>query len=177
MMDLSLRTFSAAALTALAFALTLATILGAWAFELIGGYQPCPLCLTQRNPYYVALPLLGLGWFMAARGGARSLAAGALALACIVFIVGAGYGAYHSGVEWGWWPGPASCATAAGGAAGSVGDLLSQLETVRVVACDEVQWRFLGLTFANYNVLVSLTVAGLAGLAALRAYGSSSVSQ
>jgi disulfide bond formation protein DsbB len=36
------------------------------------------------------------------------------------------------------------------------------LNNVRVVRCDEVQWRFLGLSLAGYNVLISLLVAAIA---------------
>ena len=36
-------------IAALTLALAAATIIGAWGFELIGGYKPCPLCLQQRH--------------------------------------------------------------------------------------------------------------------------------
>jgi disulfide bond formation protein DsbB len=76
-------------------------------------------------------------------------------------LVGAGYGVYHAGVEWGFWEGPASCAAANPGA--PVGDILSSLKaTVRVVPCNEAAWRFLGLSLAGYNVLIA---GGLAALA------------
>ena len=39
---------------------------------------------------------------------------------------------------------------------------LQRLDTVKVVRCDEVQWRFLGLSLAGYNVLISLLMAALA---------------
>ena len=41
--------------------------------------------------------------------------------------------------------------------------MLQRLDTVKVVRCDEVQWRFLGLSLAGYNFLIS----GLMGLVAL----------
>jgi disulfide bond formation protein DsbB len=52
----------------------------------------------------------------------------------------------------------------------------------RVIRCDEAPWRFLGLSLAGYNALISLALAGLAALGAWSAarrtdYGSSSVSQ
>jgi hypothetical protein len=34
---------------------------------------------------------------------------------------------------------------------------------VKVIRCDEVQWRFLGLSLAGYNVLISLGLAAVAG--------------
>ena len=59
----------------------------------------------------------------------------------------------------------------------SAGNLLQQMKSVRVVRCDEAAWRFLGLSLAGYNVLISLALAGIAAWGAVRAYGSSSVSQ
>ena len=40
--------------------------------------------------------------------------------------------------------------------------MLEQLDKVKVVRCDEVQWRFLGLSLAGYNVLISLLMAAIA---------------
>ena len=45
---------------------------------------------------------------------------------------------------------------------GSAGTLLQRLDTVKVIRCDEVQWRFLGLSLAGYNVLISLLMAVIA---------------
>ena len=45
---------------------------------------------------------------------------------------------------------------------GSAGTLLQRLDTVKVIRCDEVQWRFLGLSLAGYNVLISLLMAAIA---------------
>ncbi|MEO1199210.1 MAG: disulfide bond formation protein B [Pseudomonadota bacterium] len=139
----------------------IATIVGAWAFELIGGLIPCPLCLTQRIPYYVGLPVAGLAVVLADR--ATGLARLALAAFGLIMIVSAGLGAYHSGVEWGWWPGPADCAAAAqADAALSIQDLRDQIEAApHLVACDEAAWRLFGLSLAGWNVVASLAVAGV----------------
>ena len=45
---------------------------------------------------------------------------------------------------------------------GKAGNLLEQLDKVKVIRCDEVQWRFLGLSLAGYNVLISLLMAAIA---------------
>ncbi|MGZ8417088.1 MAG: disulfide bond formation protein B, partial [Methyloceanibacter sp.] len=37
-----------------------ATILTALAFEHLGGYAPCPLCLEERYAYYFAVPASAL---------------------------------------------------------------------------------------------------------------------
>ena len=77
-------------------------------------------------------------------------------------IVSAGLGIHHAGVEWGFWAGPSDCGGAAAPAAGNVGDFLNQLQTTRVVNCAEAAWRFLGLSLAGWNVLISLALAALA---------------
>jgi disulfide bond formation protein DsbB len=47
-----------------------------------------------------------------------------------------------------------------------VGDFLNQLQTTRVVSCTEAAWRFLGLSLAGWNVLISLALAAFAAMAA-----------
>jgi disulfide bond formation protein DsbB len=146
----------------LAVALTAAaTIAGAWFFQLVLGIVPCPLCLEQRYAYYLVIPL-GLLIALAARGGApRPLLLAGLAILALASIANAGLGTYHSGVEWGFWKGPTDCSGPVVNL-GSATDLLSRLDTVKVVRCDEVQWRFLGLSLAGYNVLISLLMAAIA---------------
>jgi disulfide bond formation protein DsbB len=142
------------------------TLAGAWFFELVLGLEPCPLCLDQRIPYYVAVPL-GIVIALAARNAGRArIAAIGLILLGVVMLIGAGYGVYHSGVEWGFWVGPASCA--GGSQRPPVGDILSSLKTTaRVVPCNEAAWRFLGISLAGYNVLIASALAVLAFWAAL----------
>jgi disulfide bond formation protein DsbB len=88
------------------------------------------------------------------------IAVGFLAI-LLAALAGAALGAYHSGVEWHWWAGPTDCS-------GPVTDftakgaLIDQLQSIRVVRCDEAAWRFLGLSLAGYNVLISLALAAIA---------------
>ncbi|MFL6808036.1 MAG: disulfide bond formation protein B [Bradyrhizobium canariense] len=146
----------------LAVAMTAAaTIAGAWFFQLVLGIVPCPLCLEQRYAYYLAIPL-GLLIALAARSGApKPLLLAGLAILVLASLANAGLGTYHAGVEWGFWKGPTDCSGPVVNL-GSATDLLSRLDTVKVVRCDEVQWRFLGLSLAGYNVLISLLMAGIA---------------
>jgi len=144
----------------------LATIAGALVFEHIFGLRPCPLCLWQRYPYYVAMPVALAAVLVSRPAWARA----GLALLALIFLAGAGLGAYHAGVEWGWWQGPSGCAGAPSPSPGAVGDFLSQLQTTRVVSCTEAAWRLLGLSLAGWNVLISLGLAGVA-LATLASRG------
>jgi disulfide bond formation protein DsbB len=158
-----------AALAALAVAAGgAATILGALFFQYGLGIVPCPLCLQQRLFYYAAIPLALVVAVAAWRGARRALVAGGLAVLALTLLGGAALGVYHSGVEWKWWPGPQDCS----GPLNPLGPrgLLEQLQDISLVRCDEAPWRFLGLSLAGYNVLISLALAAIAlsGIAALR---------
>ena len=159
-MQISLTMRQAALAVALGAAVTIG---GALIFEHVLGYVPCKLCLIQRNPYYIAIPL-GL---VAAFLPPRYTRAG-LWLLALVFVVSAGRGAYHSGVEWGFFAGPSDCGGGSGAGAGNVGDFLNQLQSTRVVSCTEAAWRVLGLSLAGWNVLISLALAVFAASAAAR---------
>jgi disulfide bond formation protein DsbB len=149
-----------------ALALIVATIAGAFAFQ-AAGYAPCELCLEERLPYYVGMGLGALAVAAALRGP-RAATTICLAALALLFLGSAAFGAYHAGVEWGFWPGPADC-TGTLEKAGSVNDFLAQLKTVKVVRCDAVAIRILGLSLAGWNVVVSLAVVALALTGAWRA--------
>ena len=146
--------------------LAFATIAGAWIFEW-AGYLPCELCLMQRWAYYAGLPLAAIVAILAARES-RGLAGVGLALLGLVFIGSAMFGVYHAGVEWGFWPGPTGC-TGALAKADSMADFLKQLETTKVVRCDAVAIRILGLSLAGWNAVMSAVMAALALLGARKA--------
>ncbi|HVX79068.1 MAG TPA: disulfide bond formation protein B [Bradyrhizobium sp.] len=138
-----------------------ATLAGAWFFQLVLEILPCPLCLEQRYAYYLAVPLGALVAIAAARGASRPLLLTGLAILALATLGNAVLGAYHAGVEWHFFQGPTDC-TGPVGNLGSAGNLLERLDTVKVIRCDEVQWRFLGLSLAGYNVLISLLMAAIA---------------
>jgi disulfide bond formation protein DsbB len=146
-----------------------ATLAGAWFFQLVLGIVPCPLCLEQRYAYYLAVPLGLLVALLAAKDAPRPLLLAGLAVLLLAALANAWLGTYHAGVEWKFWQGPTDC-TGPVGNFGAAGSLLDRLDSVKVVRCDEVQWRFLGLSLAGYNVLISLLMAAIAawGLVAAR---------
>jgi disulfide bond formation protein DsbB len=148
-------------------AIAAATLAGAWFIQLAMGIQPCPLCLEQRYTYYLAIPLAVLIANAAARDAPRAVLVAGLAIVALATLGNAGLGAYHAGVEWGFWKGPTEC-TGPVINLGSAGTLLQRLDTVKVVRCDEVQWKFLGLSLAGYNVLISLSMAAIAAWGAVR---------
>ncbi|GLH79168.1 disulfide bond formation protein DsbB [Bradyrhizobium sp. SSBR45G] len=152
----------AVAAALLAAGIAAATLAGAWYMQLVWGLQPCELCLKQRWAYYAIVPLGLVIALIAARGAPRGLVWAGLGLVALAALGNAGLGVYHSGVEWGFWQGPTEC-TGPIGNLGSAGSLLERLDSVHVVRCDEVQFRFLGLSLAGYSVLISLFIAAVAG--------------
>ena len=148
----------------------LVVIATAWGYQLIGGYVPCKLCLEQRVPYYVGLPLAAIAMFFLTRQK-DGLAALALLAVAVVFAYGAGLGAYQAGAEWDFWAGPNDCG---GGNSGptSAANMLSALQNTRVVSCTEATWRMLGLSFAGWNAVASAGLAFLGLAGALLTLGS-----
>lgn len=136
----------------LATAGSAAALLGALAFQYIGGLAPCELCLWQRYPHGVAIAA-GLLALMTVRGKLLPMIGGLAALTT------AGLGVYHTGVERGWWQGPTSCT--GGGDVGnlSADQLLDQIMAAPVVMCDQVAWQMFGLSMASYNALASAVLA------------------
>jgi disulfide bond formation protein DsbB len=142
---------------AVVFAIAAATIMTAHAFERFGGYAPCPLCLEERYAYYFGVPASFLAFF-AARANAIGAARILLLLVALAFLANAAAGVYHSGIEWKWWPGPTACS---GGfdLKWSEGGIVD----TPIIRCDEASWRFLMLSFAGWNALISAVLAAVAG--------------
>jgi disulfide bond formation protein DsbB len=153
---------------AVAAAVSAAMLATAHAFQRFGGYDPCALCLRQREVYWGALTIGGVGLVLAKMRRAPlwlvSLLLGA------VFVAGAVVSGYHAGAEWKWWPGPSTCAGLATGAiqASDLAAILDGTTRIRPPACDEASWRMLGLSMAGWNFLVSAGLAALSFLAAGR---------
>jgi disulfide bond formation protein DsbB len=152
------------------FALAFVTIGGAWIYQALG-YPPCDLCEEQRYAYYVGVPLAALGTLIVGRlGKAGSLLFIALAL---IFAGNAALAVYQSGVELKLWQGPTACTGSAISGPANAGDLLSQLENVKVVRCDAVSLRVFGLSLANWNIFISLALSALSVLGAVLSFGYS----
>ena len=148
-------------------ALAFLTIAGAWIYEALG-YLPCDLCHEQRYAYYVGVPLAALVALFANRlGKAAPLLFIVLGL---IFAANAVLAVYHSGVEMKLWQGPTACTGSAMSGPANASDLLAQLDTVKVVRCDAVSLRVFGLSLANWNIFISLALAGLGFWGAAQAF-------
>ena len=134
----------------LASAGSAALLLGAFGFQYIGEMAPCKLCIWQRYP----------------RGAAVVIGAVALAfpllilpyLGALAALATAGVGAYHTGVERGWWEGPSTCTSGPIGNL-SADELMQQIMSAPLVRCDDVPWEMLGLSMASWNAVASFVLA------------------
>jgi disulfide bond formation protein DsbB len=118
------------------------------------GLPPCEMCWWQRYPHFVAIALAALGW--ATRRDAL------IALAAVAILVSGAIGAFHAGVEYGWWEGMTACTTMAAG-----GDPLEAIMAAPIVRCDVAPWTLGGVSLAGFNFLIS-TAAALAILFLIR---------
>lgn len=136
-----------------------ALLLGAFAFQYLGGLAPCKLCLWQRWPHAAAI-LIGVVALALPRAALAWLGALAAATSGVL-------GVYHTGVERDWWEGPTTCTS--GDIGGLTPDqLMQQILNAPLVRCDEVPWEMLGLSMASWNAVLSFALA-LVWIAAARA--------
>lgn len=134
----------------LASAGSAALLLGAFGFQYIGEMAPCKLCIWQRYPHGAAVVI-----------GAVALAFPLLILpylGALAALATAGIGAYHTGVERGWWEGPSTCTSGPIGNL-SADELMQQIMSAPLVRCDDVPWEMLGLSMASWNAVASFVLA------------------
>ena len=140
---------------------------GAFAFQYIGGLDPCVLCLWQRYPYGVVIALALIGGVLSRRSGpAIGLLALLAGLSALALLADAAIAGFHVGVEQHWWEGTQGCVGTTG--AGSLDALRAQLLAQKVVRCDDIAWSLAGISMAGYNMLAALGLSAFASLAALR---------
>ncbi len=140
----------------IALLVPLGLIGGALFSQYVGGLWPCEMCWWQRYPHGAAIVLAaGAFLFSASDRRGRTL----VALAALAIAVSGAIGVYHAGVEAHVFKGFTSCSTMTTG--GSTADVFKQIMAVPLIQCDQVQWRFLGLSLAAWNALISLPAAAI----------------
>lgn len=132
---------------------------GAYISQYGFGLYPCEMCWWQRYPHFAALALAALAFVRPSRA--------LVALAALALLSSGLIGAFHAGVEYGWWEGLTACST---NPAASGGNALDAIMNAPIVRCDVAPWSLFGISLAGYNFLVS-TAAALAIFALLRRSG------
>ena len=114
---------------------SLSLLIGAFLFQYLGNMPPCKLCYWQRYPHTAAI-----------------------ILAIVSTMLTSGIGAFHTGVERGWWDGPQTC-TSPSIENLSIEELMTQIMSTPVVKCNDVSWQALGLSMASWNMILSFGLA------------------
>ena len=135
----------------------------AYFIQYILGHKPCNLCLIERIPYLSAIILVAL-IFIVKRF--EKIFAGII---LIFFIFGAIISFYHVGIEQGFFSESLVCNLGNSGADLSKEQLLKQLENAPI-SCKEVTFRFLGLSLATINTIISIILSGIM-IKVIKAYG------
>lgn len=152
----------------LAALLTSAAMLAiAYGFQYLGGLNPCQMCLWQRYVYFWAMGVSAAGLIVQRTPLGHRLDRVFAAALLVIFLIGVRIAGWHAAIEWKWLPELPTC----GGVAGKVtaADLQALLNgpAKPLPSCSEAQWRWLGLSMAGWNVLISFKLAAFSALAAL----------
>ena len=132
----------------IALAIPALLLAGAYIGQYGFGLYPCEMCWWQRYPHFLAFAFALAAFVFPPRRLLVTLAALAIAVSGVI-------GAFHAGVEYGWWEGVTACATVA--AAG--GDPLEAIMNAPLVRCDVAPWSLFGVSLAGWNFLFSAAAA------------------
>ena len=114
------------------------------------GLAPCEMCWWQRYPHFAAI---GLALAALAARGTR-LGDALVRLAALAVAISGLIGAFHAGVEYGWWTGPTACSSTQLGS-----DPLASIMNAPLIRCDTPAWTLFGVSLAGFNFLISAASA------------------
>ena len=137
----------------LAFSILSLTI--AYYIQYILGHKPCNLCLIERIPYLSAIILISL--ILIINKFERVIAG----IVMLLFMFGAVISFYHVGIEQGFFSESLVCDIESTNGNLSEKDLLKQLENKTAISCKDVTYRFLGLSLATINTVISILLSGI----------------
>ena len=146
-----------------ALILPIALLGGAIGSQYLGGLIPCEMCIWQRWPHAAAIGVAALAFTAPADSGrSRTLTL----LAALAIAASGAIGVYHAGVEARVFEGFTTCTSNASGA--TTAELLKQITHAPLIRCDQVQFRFLGISMAGWNAVLSLGGAALIAVLSLK---------
>ena len=135
----------------------------AYFIQFVLGHKPCNLCIIERIPYIAAIILISLIFILNRYQKINS------SLILIFFIFGAVVSFYHFGIEQGFFSESLVCDLGNSQPLNKE-DLLNQLKKTEIVSCKDVTFRFLGLSLATINTVISLILSGII-IKVLKNYG------
>jgi len=122
---------------------------GAYVSQYRFGLFPCEMCWWQRYAHFAAL---GLALLSILAQPKRVW----IALAAVAVLASGLIGAFHAGVEYGWWKGFTSCTS---NVADGGGDPLAAIMNAPLVRCDIAPWTLAGISLAGFNAIISVLSA------------------
>ena len=126
----------------------------AYFIQYVLDHKPCNLCIIERNPYIAAIILISLIFILNRYQKIIS------SLILIFFIFGAVVSFYHFGIEQGFFSESLVCDLGNSQPLNKE-DLLNQLKKTEIVSCKDVTFRFLGLSLATINTIISIILSGI----------------
>ena len=126
----------------------------AYFIQYVLGHKPCNLCIIERIPYIAAIILISLVFILNRYQKIIS------SLILIFFIFGAVVSFYHFGIEQGFYSESLICELTNNNPLNKE-ELLNQLKKTEIVSCKDVTFRFLGLSLATINTIISLALSGI----------------
>ena len=135
-------------------AFSILTLSIAYFIQYVLGHKPCNLCIIERIPYIAAIILISLIFILNRYQKIIS------SLILIFFIFGAVVSFYHLGIEQGFFSESLVCDLGNSQPLNKE-DLLNQLKKTEIVSCKDVTFRFLGLSLATINTVISLILSGI----------------
>ena len=126
----------------------------AYFIQYVLGHKPCNLCIIERIPYIAAIILISLIFILNKYQRVIS------SLILIFFIFGTLVSFYHFGIEQGFFSESFVCDLGNSQPLNKE-ELLNQLKKAEIVSCKDVTFRFLGLSLATINTIISLILSGI----------------
>ena len=135
-------------------AFSILTLSIAYFIQYVLGHKPCNLCIIERIPYIAAIILISLIFILNRYQKIIS------SLILIFFIFGAVVSFYHFGIEQGFFSESLVCDLGNSQPLNKE-ELLNQLKMVEIISCKDVTFRFLGLSLATINTIISIILSGI----------------
>jgi len=126
----------------------------AYFIQYVLGHKPCNLCIIERVPYIAAIILISLIFII------NKYEKIILSIIFIFFIFGAVVSFYHFGIEQGFFSESLICELSNNNPLNKE-ELLNQLKKAEIVSCKDVTFRFLGLSLATINTIISIVLSGI----------------
>jgi len=136
--------------TLVILAISLGVICTALIAEYFYGILPCKMCFYQRYSYYMLI-ILSIFFLLSKKQNNKFY----YLIVEILLILGLFFSIWHVGIENHIFDGPVGCSSTFKDI-NNIVELKKHIISTTVIACDEINWTFLGVSFAIYNALLQL---------------------